>query len=144
MFIWSLNAEPWTCSVWMDELHVALELFSLVLNLIVMNMEFYEVKKTLWIEKSQIYSWPAHKKWHLMQKCLLYLIKWCRKPTAKYSKTFYTRRWKCHSPRLLHKQHLCNIDESTFSTNPGIDCATWNTPMILAISSSAFLIGSHC
>jgi hypothetical protein len=114
------------------------------LNLIVTNMEFCKVKKILWIEKSQIYTWPAHKKWHLMQKCLLYLIKWCHKPAAKYSKSFYTRHWKCHSPRLLHKQHLCNIDESTFSNNPGIVCTTWNTPTILAISSSAFFIGSHC
>lgn len=76
-----------------------------------------------------------------MQKCLLYLIKWWCKPTAEYSKTSYTTYWKCPSP--LHKQQLCDIGESTFSNNPGIVCTTWNTPMIPAISSSAFFIGSH-
>jgi len=38
----SLNAEQWTLSVWKNELRVALEITSLLLYFIVLNMEFVE------------------------------------------------------------------------------------------------------
>jgi hypothetical protein len=43
-FVWSLNAETPTPSVWKDELHVALDFSSLLLNFIVLDMEFCEIK----------------------------------------------------------------------------------------------------
>jgi len=51
--VWSLKAEPCTRSVWKDELQVAMELSSLLLNFIVMDTGLRE-KQTL--QKNQIYT----------------------------------------------------------------------------------------
>jgi hypothetical protein len=51
--VWSLNPEPWTRSVRKDELHVAVEFGSLLLNFTVMDMGLRE-KQTL--QKNQIYT----------------------------------------------------------------------------------------
>jgi hypothetical protein len=63
--VWSLNAEPSTRSVWKNELQVALELNSLLLNFIVLDMKFCEIKKLL-LKKNQIYTWNvlAAGLWH--------------------------------------------------------------------------------
>ena len=42
--VWSLKAEPRTRSDWKDELYGALGLASLVINLIVLDMELCEIK----------------------------------------------------------------------------------------------------
>jgi hypothetical protein len=47
----SSNTEPWTHLVWMDELHVAVELNRMLLNFIVLDME---VCDKLSIKKNQI------------------------------------------------------------------------------------------
>jgi len=39
MFLWLINAELWTRSVWKDKLHVAMELTSLLLNLMVLDIK---------------------------------------------------------------------------------------------------------
>jgi hypothetical protein len=41
--LWLLNTEPWTRLVWKDELHVGVELHSLLLNCTVLDMEFCEI-----------------------------------------------------------------------------------------------------
>ena len=48
--VWSLNTEPWTRLVWIDELHVAVELNRMLLNIIVLDMEVCDklsIKKNL-------------------------------------------------------------------------------------------------
>lgn len=43
--VWSQNTESGTRLVWRVELHVSLELNSLLLNFIVLNVEFCKMKK---------------------------------------------------------------------------------------------------
>jgi len=52
--VWSLNAELWIRSVWKDESHVAVELNSLLISFIVMDVAFCEIKQLL-IRKNQIH-----------------------------------------------------------------------------------------
>jgi len=42
--VWALHAEIWTHSLWKDDLQVAVELSSLLLNFIVLDVELCEIK----------------------------------------------------------------------------------------------------
>ena len=53
--VWSQNTESGTRLVWRVELHVSLELNSLLLNFIVLNVEFCKMKKKKAIKKNKIY-----------------------------------------------------------------------------------------
>jgi hypothetical protein len=72
-FVWSLNAEPWTCLVWKDEFHVALELKSLLLDFIVLNMVVCETRKIVLIKKIQIYKWTEKRKINLNAEMFCYI-----------------------------------------------------------------------
>jgi hypothetical protein len=52
--IWSQNTEPGTRLVWGVELYVSLEINSLLLNFIVLDVEFRKTKNL--IKKNKIYS----------------------------------------------------------------------------------------
>jgi len=48
--------EPQICLFWQDELHIAVYVNSLQLNIILLDMKVYEIKTVL-IKKTQIYVW---------------------------------------------------------------------------------------